>query len=102
MNADTNIQVWLETAAHTPPGIIIPYVRTSQDKTLHYQVRAVRRGPAGRSMLSQGGVVEAQAGVPAALGRMSFNYGPADDCNIDLILSEHGSDDRNYHFACPD
>lgn len=102
MNADTNIQVWLETAAQSPPGIIIPYVRTAEDEKLHYQVRAVRTGPSGRSTLSQGGVIQTRAGIAAALGSMSVSRQPNDECKVDVVLSEHNTGYRNYHFACPD
>ena len=102
MNVDTNIQVWLETVAQTPPGIIVPYVRTVKDETLRYQVRAVRTGPSGRSTLTQGGTIQTRGGIAAALGRMSVSRQPNDDCNIDVVLSEDNAGDRNYHFACPD
>ncbi|MGB6104715.1 MAG: curli-like amyloid fiber formation chaperone CsgH [Pusillimonas sp.] len=101
MNADTDIQVWLEAFSRPPPGIIIPYVKTARDRTLRYRVLAVKDGAAGRATFSQSGIVDLRAGVPAALGRLSVNHGPRDECHIALTLSEPGANVLNYHFACP-
>src|SRR5690606_37962077 len=101
MNADTDIQVWLETVARTQPSVIVPYVRSNQDATLRYRVRTVKEGKGGRSLVGQGGTVEVIAGVPKAVGRMSVSYGPQDQCSIDLTLVERAVPQRHYHFECP-
>ncbi|SHI36688.1 curli-like amyloid fiber formation chaperone CsgH [Pollutimonas bauzanensis] len=101
MAADSDIQVWLETFAKTQPAVIVPYVKSTENMTLRYKVRAVRQGSGGKSVLGQGGVVTIVANVPAALSRMSLNRSPADDCQIDLILTESGAGERRYHFDCP-
>jgi len=102
MNIDADIQVWLETMNRNQAAVIVPYVQSTQDKTLAYAVRAVKEGPNGRSVLSQGGTLHVPANVPTALGRMSLSWGAQDDCGIDLKLSEKGTAQRNYHFACPE
>ncbi|MFW7342697.1 curli-like amyloid fiber formation chaperone CsgH [Pollutimonas sp. H1-120] len=102
MNADADIQVWLETMARTQPVVIIPYVQSTENKTLGYRLRAVKDGPGGRSVLGQGGTLQVPADTPTALGRMSLNYSARDACSIDLTLNENGEAQRNYHFACPE
>lgn len=100
MNADADIQVWLERFSQTPPGIVVPYVRTAHDTTLRYRVLVVQEGHTGRSLISQAGMVQTQASVPAALGRISVSHEPKDKCHIDVILSERGASDLNYRFPC--
>jgi len=100
MNADADIQVWLETFSQTPPGIVVPYVRPPHDATLHYRVLVVKQGHTGRSLISQAGMVQTQASIPAALGHISVSHEPEDECHIDLILSERGSNALNFRFPC--
>lgn len=101
MTADGDIQVWLETYAKTQPVIIVPYVKSSENVTLRYKVRTVKESSSGKSVVGQGGVVSVSANIPAALSRMSLSRSPTDVCHIDLVLSENGVADRNYHFDCP-
>jgi hypothetical protein len=102
MNADADIQVWLETMARTQAVVIIPYVQSTENKTLGYTLKAVKDGPSGRSVLGQGGTLQVAADVPTALGRVSMNYGKLDACSIDLTLNVNGEVQKNYHFACPE
>ncbi|PLC52617.1 hypothetical protein CR155_17665 [Pollutimonas nitritireducens] len=102
MVADSNIQVWLETFAKAQPAVVVPYVRSSADTTLRYKVRTVKKSDTGKTVIGQGGVVTVLANVPAALSHMSLSRTPNDECEIDLVLSEAGAADRNYHFKCPD
>jgi curli production protein len=101
MNADADIQVWLETFARVRPSVIVPYIKSTETRMLRYRLHTIKKGPQGRSEISQGGVVNAPADVPVALSRMSVNQGDNDECLIDLTLSEAGHADRNYHFDCP-
>ena len=102
MVGDSNIQVWLETFAKSQPAIVVPYVRSSADMTLRYKLRTVKKSDSGKSVIGQGGVVAVLANVPAALSQMSLSRSPNDECEIDLVLSQAGVADRNYHFKCPD
>jgi curli production protein len=102
MVGDSNIQVWLETFAKSQPAVVVPYVRSTADMTLRYKLRTVKKSGSGKSVIGQGGVVTVQANVPAALSQMSLSRSPNDECEIDLVLSQAGVADRNYHFKCPD
>lgn len=101
MTADADIQIWLETLAHVQPSVIVPYVSSSTDRTLSYQLHTLNQGPQGRSEMSQGGMVNVTANVPVALSRMSLSRTKNDQCKIDVVLSEKGHADRAYHFDCP-
>lgn len=101
MNADADIQVWLETIAKTQPSIIVPHVESKESTTLRYRVRTVKVGKSGRSALGQSGVVKLLAGVPATLGRMSLSRDPGDECYIELEVSADSGAHGNYRFACP-
>jgi curli production protein len=101
MNADSDIQVWLETVSRTQPSIIIPYVKSRHETTLRYKLRTIQQGSGGRAVIGQGGTIAVLADVPAPLMKMSLNRGANDTCNIRLVLSEVGNEDRNYEFDCP-
>lgn len=106
MNADADIQVWLETIARTQPRVIVPYVQSAQNGSLRYKMRATRQGPQGRSVISQGGTIEITAGTPAALGRLAISRSPDDDCQIELTIQKGSGTgpgaSRDYQFSCPD
>jgi curli production protein len=101
MNADADIQVWLETAARTNPEIIVPYVRTAASKTLRYDVRTVQEGANGRSNMAQSGAVTVQANVATPLVRMSVTRSRQDYCHIEIVITEGHSTRQDYHFECP-
>jgi curli production protein len=100
MNTDADIQVWLETIARTTPGIIVPYVQSSENTTLRYLVTAVRESSGGRSEMTQEGTVTLTADVPKALSRMALSRERNDSCTVNLTLSLAGTEDRNYRFNC--
>jgi curli production protein len=102
MNADADIQVWLETLSRTQPGVIVPYVMSTEQKHLGYRIRATNSGKHGSSTLGQGGSVTLTPDVPAALSRMAISHASGDNCQINVVLTEAGKQDRNYQFACPD
>ena len=100
MNADSDIQVWLETFSRTQPSIIVPYVKSSHDTTLRYKLRATQESNGGRAVIGQGGTVAVLADVPAPLMKMSLNRNAHDTCRINLTVSEAGNRDRKYEFDC--
>lgn len=106
MYADTDIQVWLETAGRTQPSIIVPYVQSSVDSVLRYSVRAVRDSGQGHSEITQGGMVKLPAGAPVALGKMSISRSEGDTCHVEVIFHDPDkpSPDTilNYRLPCPE
>ncbi|TCT10432.1 curli-like amyloid fiber formation chaperone CsgH [Paralcaligenes ureilyticus] len=101
MVADTNLQVWLETNANTTPSIVVPYVQSSEEKKIHYELHAIKKGRAGTSEVSQSGIVRVLAKMPTALSGMALSASKDDTCQIVLILAEGGVPVGNYHFDCP-
>ncbi|MER1968144.1 curli-like amyloid fiber formation chaperone CsgH [Castellaniella sp. GW247-6E4] len=102
MDTDANLRAWLETIDGSQPAIVIPHIQTEHDTTLRYRVTARRDGPDGRTVVGQGGTVNLTGGVPAALGRVSLNYGPEDSCGIELTVYGVGAFSQAFHFECPD
>ena len=100
MDADADIQVWLEAVSRPPPSIVVPYVKTDADTTLRYKVMVVKQGDKGKSMISQAGKAWAQANVPLPLAHVSVSQNPDESCYIDLLLSITGRADLNYRFPC--
>lgn len=105
MDADANIQVWLETIDDTRASVIVPYVQSTQNDTLHYRIRAVRQASGGRSEITQSGVIATVPDTPVAFGRMAISRSIDDKCQIELTLhSQKKTDseaDMHYQWACP-
>lgn len=102
MNADSDIQVWMERLGQAQPAVMVPYVQSTKSRNLRYKLRAVKTGREGRSMIGQGGSVHVLAGQPVPLGRMSIRYGPQDECTIDVVLYEQGQETQYFDFSCPE
>ena len=102
MNADTDLQVWLETSSAAQTSMIIPHVQSDTERLLSYRIVTVREGPSGRSSIGQSGQVILEADQPTELSRMSIRRDADDDCHITLIVSEENMAERRYEFSCPD
>lgn len=101
MIADTNLQVWLETDANTRPAMIIPYVQSEKNRSIHYRLYAIKDGRSGTSRVSQSGTIRVLAKQPTAISRMSISTNKSDSCRIELILAEGGFPVGKYSFDCP-
>lgn len=101
MIADANLHVWLETNTNARPSIVTPYVESSEDKRIHYRLRATKSGRSGTSEVSQSGTVNVQAKKPTPLSEMSISAGKSDTCRIELTLAEGGAPLGAYNFDCP-
>ena len=101
MSADLNLQVWLETAARTNPSVIVPYLQSSENRTLRYRLHTVKKGRQGRTELTQAGTVTAQANVATPLVRMSVTRSAQDECHIEIVISDGQQLEKTYSFECP-
>ncbi|NYT70305.1 curli-like amyloid fiber formation chaperone CsgH [Pusillimonas noertemannii] len=99
MNADTDLQVWLETQAQTRPGIIVPYVQSSHSTHLRYLLRTTVTRGGSSSRVSQGGMLEVPAGTAVPLPRLAVSQ-PDGQCRIELVLAEKKGSERHYEFDC--
>lgn len=99
MNADTDLQVWLETQAHTRPEVIVPYVQSSQATNLRYLLRTTVTHGGGSSRISQGGALDVPAHTAVALPGLAISQ-PGGQCRIELVLTERTGDDKRYEFDC--
>lgn len=105
MNADADMQVWLETVGNTQPRVVVPYVQSAVNRPLRYQVLTVSDGPQGRTVISQGSTIMLAADQPTSLGTLSVRQTPDSQCNITItIYTNHkqASDGNEKHeFLCP-
>ena len=102
MNADTDIQVWLETEQRTQPQIIIPYIKSPNSQLVRYTVETVRVADQGRTQLRQSGAVKLGANQAAALGRIAISRSPEDNCVVTLTLLAGHRLEKRYRISCPD
>lgn len=98
---DADVQVWLDAATETRPGMIVPYVVSEQPRDFRYRLRAVQDGSGGRAIIGQTGAVRLSANVPAALSTIALSRSPRDRCEIEVVLTEVGLPERRYVFQCP-
>lgn len=101
MAADLNLQVWLETGSSANPGMIIPYVKAPENKTLQYRLHTVKSGKQGRTVMNQSGTVTAQANVATPLVRMSVTRSAQDECHVEIVISDGHAQEKSYSFQCP-
>ncbi|GAB2906564.1 hypothetical protein LSG25_01745 [Paralcaligenes sp. KSB-10] len=101
MIADANLHVWLEANTNARPGIVTPYVESSESARIHYSLSAIKDGRSGSSRISQSGTVTVPAKKPTALSQLSLGAGKHDACRIELILTKGGMPAGTYHFDCP-
>ena len=105
MNADADLQVWLETIANTHPRMIVPYVQSTGSGSLHYEVRLIRHGSQGNATITQDRTVNVLADTPTPLASMSINSEADDDCIIVFkVIEASGTTTRAgtlYQFSCP-
>jgi hypothetical protein len=101
MIADVQMQVWLDTVPESVPAVVVPYVRTDRDARLAWRIRLVKAGPSGSSTILQSGAVDAPAGTPRALSKVSVGSQPGDACRIDIELREGANQRGAFSFDCP-
>jgi hypothetical protein len=101
MIADVQMQVWLDTIPGSVPAVVVPYVRTDRDVRLSYRIRLVKSGPSGSSSIVQSGAVEAQAGTPRELSKVSVASQPGDACRIEIEMRDGANQRQAFRFDCP-
>ena len=97
MNADTDLQVWLETPAHARPEAFVPYVQSSHQAILRYLVRTTLKHNGASSRVSQGGALDVPADTAVALPRLSITP-PDGECHVELVLIEIMGTEKRYEF----
>ncbi len=101
MIADSDVQVWLDTVARTQPPVVVPYVVSDSPRSVRYRIRAIRTGSAGRSIIGQTGALVLSADVPAALSTLSMSGAPGENCQIEVLITSGGMQERRFVFECP-
>lgn len=101
MDGEADIQVWLESYTNRQPSVVVPYVKTTKDITLRYQVNTVNEGAAGKSVITQAGTIQANAHLQTELVRFTINNKIDDKCQIKITLTEPGKIAKLYQFKCP-
>ena len=99
MNADTDLQVWLETQAQAQHEIIVPYIQSHHSTRLRYLLRTKVKQASGSSTISQGGALEVPADTATPLPKLLLNTING-ECRIELILSEKTGPEQRYEFDC--
>lgn len=101
MIADTDLQVWLDSQPNAGQTTIVPYIKSTREMQLHYQLSLIQSGNSGTSRISQGGTVDLRAQQPTALSRLALSPNKGGGCSIDLALRDGERELGNYHFDCP-
>lgn len=102
MNADADIQVWLETTVAAQTSIIVPHVRSDIAQSLNYRIITTQTRHSGRSSIGQSGDVSVQPGQATALSRLAVQQSPGDRCRVTLIIMDAEESEHRYDFSCSD
>lgn len=99
MNVDTDLQVWLETQAQSRPGVLVPYVQSTEQTNLRYLLRTTIEHSGNHSRISQGGALDLPAHTAVPLPGLTINQ-PDGQCRIELFLTEKMGAEKRYEFDC--
>lgn len=102
MNADANIQVWLETSAVAQTSIITPHVQSDIEQQMTYRITTTQESSAGKSSIGQSGDIMLQADKATPISRLAIRRNEDDDCRITLILLSSDKSEHRYDFVCPE
>lgn len=94
------VDLWLDTQQHDTRHVLIPYVRSAQQRPLRYQIVLERQGPAGNSRIQQGGQVTLTPGKAHALTTLSAGGHAASACELSITLDTADHPAANYRFDC--
>lgn len=101
MNADADIQVWLESSAVAQTTIVSPHVQSDVAQLLTYKVITTQENRGGKSSIGQTGEVALKADQPTPLSRVAIRRDENDHCRITLILLSSVISQRQFDFSCP-
>lgn len=102
MNADIDLQVWLESSVVAQTSIIVPHVQSDIEQMLSYRLVTTQEGPSGRSSIGQSGEVQLKPDQATPLARLAIRRDANDQCHISLTVLETGGLERQYDFPCPE
>lgn len=100
MQADTNLQVWMDVHASNGQTIVAPYVSAARELELQYELRLVNTGQSGSSSVAQGGNLHVNANSPTRLSTVSVTAQPGGTCKLALTLRENGKEIGHYTLNC--
>lgn len=101
MNADADIQVWLETFVKAQTNIIVPHIESSVHQNVQYRIITTQQGQGGRSSIGQSGEVELQPNIAETMSRLAIRRSVGDLCQINITLLMPDTTERRYDFNCP-
>lgn len=102
MDADIDLQVWLEATVAARSSVIVPYVRSDRPVPLQYTITTRQHSRSGGTTIGQSGEVFLQAGSATALSRLAIRRQADDICHISVTLSGPGDFQNSYRFDCPE
>jgi hypothetical protein len=101
MIADADLQVWLDSQPNAGQLLMVPYVKTTREMQLTYQLKLIQNSKSGNSSIRQGGTLAVRAESATPLSRVAITPSKEGECRIEVTLREGAQVLGNYSFDCP-
>ncbi|KAF7964200.1 hypothetical protein AWV80_40985 [Cupriavidus sp. UYMU48A] len=100
MQADINLQAWLEAHASNGVTAIIAYVSAAREIDLQYDIRLRNSGRGSTSAVSQSGTVHVTQNQRSQVSSMSVTPVPGGKCEVGLTLRDGNIVVGQYTLDC--
>ncbi|WP_354684621.1 curli-like amyloid fiber formation chaperone CsgH [Cupriavidus necator] len=100
MQADMNLQVWLDIQSANGTAQIAPYVASAHEAELQYEVKVSTRSGNAASSAAQAGTVHVVPGQPVRVSTLTVAPHPAAVCEVGLVLRQGMTVLGRYKLDC--
>ncbi|CAG9177560.1 hypothetical protein LMG23992_03536 [Cupriavidus laharis] len=100
MQADINLQAWLESHPANGVTTIAAYVSAAREVELQYDIRLRNSGQGSTSAVAQSGTVHVKQNQPSQVSSMAVTPVPGGKCEVGLTLREGNAVVGRYTLDC--
>ncbi|CAG9181716.1 curli-like amyloid fiber formation chaperone CsgH [Cupriavidus pinatubonensis] len=100
MQADINLQAWLESHAGNGMTTIVAYVSAARETDLQYNIRLRNSGQGSSSAVAQSGMVHVGQNQPSQVSTMTVTPVRGGKCEVGLTLREGNAVVGQYTLDC--
>ncbi len=100
MQADINLQAWLESRAANGVTMIAAYVSAAREADLQYDIRLRNSGQGNSSAVAQSGTVHVTQNQPSQVSSIAVTPVPGGKCEVGLTVREGNAVVGRYTLDC--
>ncbi|WP_042880560.1 curli-like amyloid fiber formation chaperone CsgH [Cupriavidus necator] len=100
MQADMNLQVWLDIQSANGTALVVPYVASAQEADLQFELKLRARSGNAASSLAQAGTLHVVPGHPTRVSSLTVSQPPGGECEVGLVLRQGMAVLGRYKLDC--